>query len=177
MLKRMLVAAALIGATSLSMAIDPLPKKKGLNGFVNLGAGVMTTKSNMLAGNLITNVGEETIENIADAPRGSDTNVVPAANWLVGYYWDTSRTFLFFGNQLEDMIRYDFTGRIGVHKGVGEEGVLSFEIVQNIIPAEVWEDPYLTGSRCKDTDRITVNVEPDRRIGPRDSGDRSRHRC
>ncbi len=158
MLKRMLVAAALIGATSLSMAIDPLPKKKGFNGLVNLGAGVMTTKSNMLAGNLIADVGDETIENITDAPRDTSSDVVPALNWLVGYYWDTSRTYLFFGNQLEDLIRYDFTGRIGVHKGVGEEGVLSFEIVQNFIPAEVWEDPYLTGSRREDTDRTSTGL-------------------
>jgi hypothetical protein len=158
-LKRtMIVATALILATNLSMAIDPLPKKKGLNGFVNLGAGAMWTKSNTLAGNVITNVGSETIENITDAPRNTDTNAVPAANWLVGYYWDTSRTFLFFGNQLEDLIRYDFTGRFGLNKGVGEEGVLSFEIVQNIIPAEVWEDPYLTGVPREETDRTSTGL-------------------
>ena len=157
-LKRTLGVVALIAITNLSMAVEPLPKEKGLNGFINLGAGVITTKSNTLAGNVIADVGDETIDNINDPPRGTDTRAIPALSFMVGYYWDTSRTYFFFGNQLEDLIRYDFTGRIGVKKGVGKECILSFEIVQNAIPAQVWEDPYLTGVRREDTDRTMTGV-------------------
>ncbi len=159
LLKRVtIIAAVLLLGVSLSMALDPLPKKQGWHGFVNLGPGVITTKSNLLAGNQLIDVGNETIDSVTDRPDKTDTAGIPAFNFQVGYFWESSRTLLFFGNQIEDLIRYDFTTMAGVRKGVGDAGVLSFEIVTTPIAADVWEDPYLVGSKRQDTERTSTGA-------------------
>ncbi len=158
-LKRVtVVAVVMLLGVSLSMALEPLPKDQGWHGFLNLGVGVITTKSNLLYGNESIDVGNETTDSLTDGPDKTDSQGIPVLNFQVGYFWKSSKTFLYFGTDIEDLIRYDFTSVAVVRKGVGDAGVLSFELVSTPVAADVWEDPYLVGSKRQDTERTSTGV-------------------
>jgi hypothetical protein len=61
-----------LGACSVSpltLAIEPLPETPGWRGFVILGAGYTDLESNLIAGNRLVDVGEETIATVSDGPE------------------------------------------------------------------------------------------------------------
>lgn len=140
------------GLTLPARALDDLPTETGWTGFVNFGLGVLALESNTVAGNELKTLGDDTIDSIFDAPQ-RHTEGLPIINAQVGYYWSRSRTKLFAGNTVEDLIRYEFDTRVAVHKGFERGDILGVELLFSGVPARVWDDPYVAGVERRATDR------------------------
>jgi hypothetical protein len=150
---RIVVASIiLVLMPAMAFALDRLPEEKGWAGFVNLGVGAAGLKSNMIVGNDLADLGQDTIGSILAGPD-RDTTGLPIINAEIGYYFDSTKTYLFAGNNLEDLIRYDFTTVAGVRQGFRGETVMSVEFLFSGIPAIVWQDPYVAGVKRAETDR------------------------
>ena len=78
---------------------------------------------------------------------------MPLINGEVTYTFAASRTQLYFGNQLEDFIQFDFSTLLGVRHELGDKSLIAASYVFSSVPTEVWEDPYLTNQRRSKTDR------------------------
>jgi hypothetical protein len=76
----------------------------------------------------------------------------------LAYTFASTRTQLFLGTDLTDLIRFDYTQQFGVKQEIGNLGILQGGILFSGIPAKVWRDPYLVGQDRKDTDRKSNGV-------------------
>ena len=140
--------------TSSAYSAVIIPDKGGFGGYVNLGAGVVDVKSNMLASLLSSKIelGQQTIDNLNESPD-SESSAIPAVNFELSYTFENSRTQLHLGNLLEDFIRFDMNTIAGVRQDIGKAGLVGASIQTTSITTEVWSDPYLTGVKRKETDR------------------------
>ena len=152
-----LVICAVLLASIPALAIEPIPKESGFSGFVNVGVGYLSVKSNMIAGTDLGDFGKRTIDSIFDSPD-SESDVLPIINGELRYTFATTRTQLFFGNELEDYLRFDFAAQLGVRQELSGVGILGLSYVFNAIPTEVWEDPYVVGRRRGKTDRTSSGL-------------------
>jgi hypothetical protein len=157
MMKGVLCLGLLAMATQVQ-AGEPIPKDSGFSGFVQLGAGVMSMESNMVAGSSSTgDLGSRTISSMYESPD-SETETSVVINGELRYTFGESGTQVFFGNSLEDLVRYDFTSQIGVRQDVGRVGIVGGGLLFTSFPTEVWEDPYMTNTRRQKTDRSAQGV-------------------
>jgi hypothetical protein len=140
-----------------TLAIEPIPKDSGFSGFVNVGVGYLSVKSNMIAGTDLGDFGKRTIGSIFDSPD-SESDVLPLISGELRYTFATTRTQLFFGNELEDYLRFDFATQLGVRQELSGVGIFGVSYVFSAIPAEVWEDPYVVGRRREKTDRTSSGL-------------------
>jgi len=138
-------------------AIDPIPEESGFSGSVLLGAGWIEGESNLVKGNKFAEIGQERVDSIFDSPD-SESDVMPVFSGNVNYTFGSIRTQLFFGSEIEDLVRFDFAQLLGVRKQFDRLGILSVAAALSNFPAEVWEDPYLAGVDRKDTDRDSTGV-------------------
>lgn len=65
----------------------------------------MDSESNMLAGNALSDSGNQRIDSLT-AGREADTNAMPVINFELLYTFADTRTPLFAGNRLKDLIRF-----------------------------------------------------------------------
>ena len=132
-----------------------IPDKGGFSGYVNVGAGGVTVKSNMLASilNGNVNVGNKTINNLSNDPSSSEGGAIPALNFELSYTFEQSRTQLFIGNLLEDYVQFDMSTLAGVRQDVGTAGLIGASLQTTSVDTQVWSDPYLTDAKRDDTDR------------------------
>lgn len=135
-------------------AIESIPQKSGISGFINLGAGVTRVESNTLAEFGSVDLGNKTIDTLTEAPD-SETSGLPVFGLEVAYTFASTRTQIFIGNQLEDYIRFDFSTRAGIRQEIGNAGVIGASFLQTPLPTEVWEDPFVTGTQRSKTDRTS----------------------
>lgn len=134
-----------------------IPQKSGLSGYVNLGVGGISVESNMLASIMSgkINIGDSKIGNLNDSPRSSDGGAIPVINFELSYTFGSTRTQLHLGNLLEDYLSMDTTTIAGVRQDVGRAGLVGASYRATTIKTEVWQDPYLTNAKRKDTDRTS----------------------
>lgn len=132
-----------------------IPTEGGFSGYVNLGAGAVAVKSNMLASILSgkVDVGEKQIDNLSDDPNSSEGGAIPALNFELSYTFEKSRTQLFFGNLLENYVQFDMSTLAGIRQDIGNAGLIGASIQKTSIDTQVWSDPYLTDAKRDDTDR------------------------
>ncbi len=148
-----------LGACSVSpltLAIEPVPETPGWRGFVILGAGYTDLESNLIAGNRLVDVGEETIATVSDGPERDDTFhplVTGEVNYTFGNRWQA-----FLGTSLEDAVTLDAVAQLGVRKDLGDTGIVQGGILFSGVPTEVWEDPYLEGVPRDETDRDSTGL-------------------
>ncbi|MBP6683714.1 MAG: hypothetical protein KA159_10400, partial [Halioglobus sp.] len=64
-----------------------IPGKGGFSGYLNVGAGGVAVKSNMLASiiNGKVNVGNKTINNLSEDPNNSEGGAIPSLNFELSY--------------------------------------------------------------------------------------------
>jgi hypothetical protein len=169
MFLRKIVSAVLAAATAAvaptAWAIDPIPRTPGWGGFVVGGVGVTQIKSNFVAGNTLFDVGRDTFNSIADAPRSDDV-VHPVITGELNYTFQ-DQLQVFFGTSLEDALTLDGVTQLGARKDFGTPGVLQAGFLFSGIPTQTWEDPYAEGVRRKETDRDSTGfrVQWDRILG------------
>ncbi len=152
-----LMTCALLFTSIPALAIEPIPKESGFSGFVNVGVGYLSLKSNMIAGTDLGDFGKRTIDSIFDSPD-SESNALPLINGELRYTFATTRTQLFLGNQLEDYLRFDFATQLGLRQELSGVGIFGVSFLFSAIPAEVWEDPYVEGRRREETDRTSSGL-------------------
>lgn len=129
-----------------------MPSENGFSGHVILGAGSMKVKSNSMVGNRTIDVANDTIVSVFDSPN-SNNDAHPAFTGEVAYTFADIKTQVFLGSRLEDLLTFDVAQQLGVRKHFDSAGTVSAGVLFNGIPGEVWADPYLEGSKRKNTDR------------------------
>lgn len=133
-------------------ALEPIPKEDGFSGFIRMGGGVLSYSGNMVAGNGMLDVSDETITSLTDS-ADSETTGVPAFDFEAAYTFARSRTQLFLGSTMEDVARLEAAQQLAVKQELPDKSLVSAGFLFSGIPTEVWQDPYLTGSPRQETDR------------------------
>ena len=146
--------------------VQPVPEESGVSGFVNIGAAYLEVKTNMVNGNKLVTFGDDTIDSIFGGPD-SESQVIPIINGEVAYTFGDSRTQIYFGNQLEDVLQFDTATLLGVRKELGDKGTAEVSYVFSGIATEVWKDPYVANAKRDETDRNNngIRLEWDRLYG------------
>lgn len=141
--------------TGVAHAIEPIPDETGWSGFVNIGAGGLRAESNLVAGidKYSISIGNATIDSLSDAPK-EKTLAIPQLNGYINYTFST-RTQLFVGNNLEDIIRLDLVSTFGVRQQFADKSIIALSSVSSpaFNPIQVWADPYVVGVDRVETDR------------------------
>ena len=143
-------------ASPCAMAIEPIPSTPGWRGFIVVGVGYTDLESNTVAGNRMIDIGQPTIDSVAQRPQSDDTFhpvVTGEINYTFGNGWQA-----FFGTSLEDAVTLDGATQLGVRKDLGSAGILQGGLLFSGIPTQVWEDPYAEGVQREETDRDSTGV-------------------
>lgn len=151
---RNLMAGLLAVCAGSAQAALNVPENSGFSGFVQLGYSYNGVENNEVAGIGIANYTDFTrsqINSVFDSPK-EVTEGLPTFNYLLSYTFD-SRTELYFGRELVDAVRFDFTQQLGVRQELRDKSNLSIAYVFSGIPTKVWEDPFLAGAPRSKTDR------------------------
>jgi hypothetical protein len=151
------LAVLMVLGVGSAAALDPIPQKSGFTGFIRPGVGYLSFKSNLVASFLGYDLSDEKIDSITDKPdsQGSGIVLVP---FSIEYTFASTRTQLFLGTDLTDLIRFDMSQQFGVKQGIGSWGILQGGVLFSGIPAKVWRDPYVEGVDRSDTDRDSMGA-------------------
>ncbi len=133
-----------------TLALEPIPNKTGISGFVNLGAGIVRVESSYLAEAGGQDLSDKTINDLG-SPDDKTTGY-PALAFELGYVFN-GKTHLYVGNKLEDFLRFDAVMQLGVRQDVGRWGRVGLAYLTTPLETKVWRDPYLTGERRFHTGR------------------------
>ena len=145
------VFSLLLGA-DIAVALEPIPMESGFSGFIRPGVGYMKFKSNMVASFMGDRLSEKYINSLTDSPN-TESNSLILAPFALQYTFASTRTQLFLGTDLRDLIRFDMSQQIGIKQEIGRFGLLQGGILLSGIPAKVWKDPYVVDQKRKDTSR------------------------
>ena len=143
--------------SGLSFALEPIPDEAGFSGYINMGIVGIKGESNMIAGNSMGDIGRKTIDSLTDAPK-TERDTLPMINGEIVYTFASSRTQVYFGNQLEDFIQFDLTTLLGIRHELSDKSLVAASYVFSSIPTEVWEDPYLINQARSKTDRESKGI-------------------
>jgi hypothetical protein len=144
----------LLFSANLATALDPIPTESGFSGFIRPAVGYLNYKSNMVASFLGYDLSEKKINSLDDSPD-SQSNGLVLVPFSLQYTFASTRTQLFLGTDLTDLIRFDYTQQLGVKQEIGNLGILQGGILFSGIPAKVWKDPYVVDQNRKDTKRTS----------------------
>jgi hypothetical protein len=142
----------LLAGANVAVALDPIPKESGFSGFIRPSVGYMKFKSNMVASFLNYDLSDKKADSLDDSPS-SESNGLVLAPFSLEYTFASTRTQLFLGTDLSDLVRFDYSQQLGIKQGVGNLGILQAGFLFSGIPAKVWKDPYVTDRNRKETDR------------------------
>ena len=157
-LKRGLAATvfslALIVAGSPALALDPISNQSGFSGYIQPGLGYLNIKSNTVAKVLSFDLSDQKISDLNDEPDSQST-VLFTVPFKLAYTFAGTRTEVFLGTDVGDLLSFDTAQQLGVKQGVGSLGVFQAGLLfsGNV---RVWKDPYVTGQNRDDTDRRNV---------------------
>jgi hypothetical protein len=155
--KQAVLFMILVGCSAgvFAASIDPIPEEGGFSGRVNVGASWLRVKSNMISGTKFGDLSNDRIDNLFDEPD-SETNTTPVFGGELRYTFADTRTQVFLGSTLIDQLRFDMSQAAGVRKQWDETGIFEGAFLFSSIPTEIWEDPYLTGTKREETDRTST---------------------
>jgi hypothetical protein len=155
-LRLSVLAILAVGVAPVAVAIEPIPSTPGWRGFVVLGGGYTDLESNTVAGNNLIDIGQPTIDSVAQRPQSDDTFhpvITGEINYTFGNGWQA-----FFGTSLEDAVTLDGVTQLGARKDLGSAGIVQGGFLFSGVPTQVWEDPYAEGVRRKETDRDSTGL-------------------
>ena len=136
----------------LATALEPIPVESGFSGFIRPGGGYMRFKSNMVASFLGFDLSDDSINSLTDSPNTQSTGIA-LAPFALRYTFAGTRTQLFLGTELTDLIRFDLAQQVGLKQEIGRFGLLQGGLLFNGIPVKVWKDPYVVDKNRNDTSR------------------------
>jgi len=132
-----------------------IPQESGFSGFVSGGAGLWRVENNMVKKIGGFKVSDDSINSNQDKPR-SETSVTPVFTYNLRYTFASTRTQIFFGSELENILRMDPATLLGVRQELPDQSVLGVGYVFSPFVSEVYRDPYAEDKDRDGTDR-TVN--------------------
>ena len=136
-------------------ALEPIPVESGFSGFIRPGVGYLRYKSNMVASFLGYDLSDKRINSRNDSPN-TESNGIILVPFALRYTFASTRTQLFIGTDLRDLVRFDLSQQIGVKQEIGRFGLLQGGLLFSGIPAKVWKDPYLENQNRNDTSRTST---------------------
>jgi hypothetical protein len=95
---------------------------------------------------------DRTTNSLTDSPNAETTGIV-LVPFALQYTFASTRSQVFIGTDLRDLIRFDLTQQIGVKQEIGRFGTLQGGFLFTGIPAKVWKDPYMVNKKRDDTSR------------------------
>jgi hypothetical protein len=146
--------SGLLMSADFATALESIPIKSGFSGFIRPGVGYMRFKSNMVASFMGDDLSDEKINSLTDSPN-SESNTIILAPFALRYTFASTRTQLFLGSDLGDLIRFDMSQQLGIRQEIGRFGVLQGGVLFTGIPAKVWKDPYVVNKNRNDTSRTS----------------------
>jgi len=158
---KLIIIAMLAGfkifSTIPAQALEPIPRESGFSGFFQPGGGYYRFKSNMVARLWTFELSDDQADSLNDNPDGKSGGIY-LLTYSLGYTFAGTRTQVFVGTDLTDMIRLDYGQQVGVKQEIGSLGLLQGGILFNTIATEVWEDPYVVNKNRDETDRDTMGL-------------------
>jgi hypothetical protein len=158
MFKNSVIAAVLVivllSGGDVALALDPIPKQSGFSGFIQPGVGYMTIKSNTVAKVLNFDLSDQRIDDLDDEPD-SESTAIFTVPYKIAYTFAGTRTELFLGTEVGDLLSFDTAQQLGVKQEIGSFGVLQAGLLFSGI-VRVWKDPFVTGEDRDDTSRQNV---------------------
>jgi hypothetical protein len=130
-----------------AVAVDNIPTTSGFGGYFLLAPGGFGVQSNMIvraAPPLLSDVGNDRIESIFEAPSSQSSASVLTAGEL-NYTFANTRTQLFAGNRIEDLLRIDVSFGLGVRQELPDKSILAGSFLWTPTEMKVWTDPYVEG--------------------------------
>lgn len=131
--------------------LKPMPEESGVSGSIVAGVASAKYSSNMIAGPG-GDLGNKTIEGLDQTP-GAETNTSPLFTGELTYTFAPSKTQIYFGSELEDLVRYDLTFQLGVRKQLESKTTLYGAFLFSGVPTKIYADPYVINSPRNETDR------------------------
>ena len=147
----MVLSLALILAVSPVQALDPIPQQSGFSGYIQPGLGGISIKSNMVAKVLSFDLSDKNINSLNDEPD-SESTMLFTLPFKLAYTFAGSRTQVFLGTEVGDLLSFDTAQQLAVKQEVGSLGVMQAGLLFSGA-TRVWKDPYVTGQNRDDTDR------------------------
>jgi len=150
---RLSVLLVVIGGGQV-MATDNIPETSGFGGFVLFGVGAFSVESNLIVSGppLVGDVGNDRIDSIFEQPSSQSAPATPLVGEL-SYTFAKTRTQLFLGNRLEDILRLDVAFGLGVRQELPDGSILAVSVLGTPIEMKVWSDPYVEGEDRVETKR------------------------
>ena len=136
------------------VAVDRIPMTSGFGGFTLFGPSYLNVESNLIARAspiVLNDVGDAQISSIFDAPSANSSPGIVGGG-EVNYTFSGTRTQIFFGNRLEDLLRLDMVVGLGVRQQFGNAGILAASAQVTPVKLEVWADPFVEGVDRQATD-------------------------
>ncbi|NCF19723.1 MAG: DUF2860 domain-containing protein [Haliea sp.] len=163
--KRALTALAslglLLGAAGAG-AVPAISDTDGWGGHVNIGAGVASSETNMVASLSSLDLGDDRISSLNESP-GSEDLVMPVAQFEARYTLAENGTQFYLGNQSVDYVNFELSASLATHLGIRQEipevGLVQFSLHSTLIPLDVWKDPYLVDAKRSETERTATGVQ------------------
>jgi hypothetical protein len=152
----MLAIVSLVGA-SVASALDPIPQQSGFSGFIQPGVGYLNIQSNTVAKVLGFELSDKKISDLDEEPDSKST-VIATIPYKIAYTFAGSRTEVFLGTELGDLLSFDTAQQLGVKQGIGSLGVFQAGLLFSGT-ARVWKDPYVTGQNRDDTSRKNMGAQ------------------
>jgi hypothetical protein len=146
-----LVFLCVFTATAYAQPVG-IPQESGFSGLVNGGAGLWRVEDNMVKRIGYFKIGDSNISSTDDKPR-SEYSVSPILNFNLRYTFASTRTQIFLGNQLEDLLRLDTATLLGVRQELPDQSIIGISYVFSALVTEVYKDPYDTNGSRNGTDR------------------------
>jgi len=146
--KAAFVVMLLLTAVTLRSAVaqDDIPTTSGFSGYGLVAPGYFNVQSSLLVTGtpLLADVGTAQIESIFEAPTSGS---VPALvlGLELNYTNASTRTQLFFGNRIEDILRLDIAFGLGIRQELGDMGILAVSALLTPTELKFWADPYVEG--------------------------------
>jgi hypothetical protein len=147
------LASLLVAAGYPILAVDKIPETSGFGGYFLVVPGVFDVSSNMIYSGapLLDDVANNPIESIFEPPSSQSSAAVPLAG-EVNYTFSGTRTQLFFGNRLEDVLRLDVSFGLGVRQELPDKSVMALSVLGTPLDLKLWSDPYVEGENRVKTD-------------------------
>jgi hypothetical protein len=161
MFKKGIAAAGLVllmwAGTGGVFALDPISQQSGFSGYIQPGGGYLSIKSNTVAKVLSFDLSEKQIGDVDNEPDSEETAFFTLP-FKLAYTFAGSRTELFLGTEVGDLLSFDTAQQLGVKQGIGSIGVFQAGLLfsGNV---RVWKDPFETNQNRDDTSRRNMGVQ------------------
>ena len=148
----------LISLSGTLLMADPISNESGFSGYISAGVSNLEFKSNMVAGNALDKeISDNFIINLHEDPSREST-VIPMIDYNFKYTFASSQTELYLGTDLEDLLTFDGTTKLGVRRNFKDLGIIGASFLFSTFPATVWKDPYNTTFPRNDTDKTSLGA-------------------